>query len=152
MTGLWAHGSRRVNLYIWNFMPFSLFFCCWLFTLSADFKSIFGNCSYFNNDYDVCLISGSELKSVRMNHFDEVIDSLGAFGLYQRKVFVFVSIFEFMPAWAMLLPVFIGRTPDWWCQDNFPGKVIDIVSQWILKSVISLVCGISSQWYGKVNL
>lgn len=51
-----------------------------------------------------------------MGDFDEMIDSIGAFGPYQRQVFILVSVFETPAAWAMLLPIFSGASPNWWCE------------------------------------
>jgi len=50
--------------------------------------------------------------------FEAVIDSLGAFGPYQRQIFILVSAFETPAAWAMLLPLFSGAQPNWYCADN----------------------------------
>ena len=56
-----------------------------------------------------------------MNDFDALLHSLGAFGPYQRQIFILVSAFETPAAWAMLLPVFVGMKPDWSC--HMPGKI-----------------------------
>ncbi|CAH1796783.1 unnamed protein product [Owenia fusiformis] len=49
------------------------------------------------------------------NQFEDVIEQLGGFGPYQRRIFLLVSLFETPAAWAMLLPVFTGATPTWSC-------------------------------------
>ena len=48
--------------------------------------------------------------------FEDIIDSLGAFGHWQRVIFVLISLADFYGAFAMLLPVFTGATPRWLCQ------------------------------------
>jgi len=51
-----------------------------------------------------------------MGDFDEVLKYVGLFGPYQIQLFVLVNLFDFAAVWAMLLPVFSGATPDWWCE------------------------------------
>lgn len=41
--------------------------------------------------------------------FDDIIDDLGAFGHWQRVIFVLISIFDVYAAFAVLLPVFTGE-------------------------------------------
>lgn len=59
-----------------------------------------------------------------MNDFDRVIESLGGFGPYQRQVFILCNLMDTPAAWAMLLPIFIGAAPDWWCQLSHDGTFI----------------------------
>ena len=41
--------------------------------------------------------------------FDDIIDDIGGFGLWQLVIFVFISIFDILAAFAVLLPVFAGK-------------------------------------------
>ena len=47
--------------------------------------------------------------------FDDIIDDLGAFGHWQRVIFVLISIFDVYAAFAVLLPVFTGKIPKAMC-------------------------------------
>ncbi len=42
--------------------------------------------------------------------FDDIIDGLGAFGHWQRVIFVLISIFDVYSAFAMLVTVFTGKS------------------------------------------
>lgn len=50
-----------------------------------------------------------------MSEFESVLDGLGSFGPYQRRLFILVSLFETPTSWAMLLPVFTGASPGFRC-------------------------------------
>ena len=41
--------------------------------------------------------------------FDDIIDDIGGFGLWQLVIFVLISIFDILAAFAVLLPVFAGK-------------------------------------------
>ncbi len=49
------------------------------------------------------------------SEFEEVLSAIGDFGPFQICVFILVSMFETPAAWAIFLPVFIARKPDWMC-------------------------------------
>ncbi|KAK3097018.1 hypothetical protein FSP39_005624 [Pinctada imbricata] len=53
-----------------------------------------------------------------MSHYEKVLQDLGPFGPFQRRVFVLVSLFETPVAWAMLLPIFLGRKTSWKCESQ----------------------------------
>lgn len=46
---------------------------------------------------------------------EDLIDSLGSFGHWQRVIFVLISLADIYGAFAMMLPVFSGATPKWRC-------------------------------------
>ena len=41
--------------------------------------------------------------------FDDIIDDIGGFGLWQLVIFILISIFDILAAFAVLLPVFAGK-------------------------------------------
>lgn len=47
--------------------------------------------------------------------FDDAILELGAFGPWQRVIFLLVSLPDVFTAFAILLPVLISATPSWHC-------------------------------------
>ena len=52
-----------------------------------------------------------------MASFESVLEEIGEFGPYQIRAFVAVGLFEMPAAMAMLVPVFAGATPPWFCED-----------------------------------
>ncbi len=50
--------------------------------------------------------------------FDDLLDSIGEFGPWQRVIFVLISMADVIGAMAMLLPVFTGDTPRWSCMQH----------------------------------
>lgn len=52
------------------------------------------------------------------SEFEEIIEQIGAFGPYQVRVFILVSMFETPLAWAMLLPALTSAKPPWICHDD----------------------------------
>lgn len=57
-----------------------------------------------------------------MDDFDKVIDSVGSFGPFQMQVLLLCGLSDLPAAWAMLLPIFTGATPDWWCEIGYEGE------------------------------
>ena len=49
--------------------------------------------------------------------FEDIVDSLGSFGHWQRVIFVLISLADVFGAFAMMLPVFTGATPRWRCAE-----------------------------------
>ncbi|KAL5004057.1 hypothetical protein ScPMuIL_017513 [Solemya velum] len=50
-----------------------------------------------------------------MSEYEKILREIGAFGPYQVRVFILVSMFETPLAWAMLLPMLLNGAPDWSC-------------------------------------
>ena len=50
-----------------------------------------------------------------MTDFEDILDDVGTFGPFQVRLFVLVSLFETPAAWAIFLPVFIQKMPEWSC-------------------------------------
>ena len=53
--------------------------------------------------------------------FEDVVERLGSFGPYQCLVFFLISLADIFGAFAMLVPVFSGATPDWSCNSSESG-------------------------------
>lgn len=53
-----------------------------------------------------------------MSEYENILQEIGAFGPYQVRVFILVSMFETPLAWVMLLPLLVHGTPDWTCGVN----------------------------------
>ena len=49
--------------------------------------------------------------------FDDILDQVGAFGHWQRVIFVLISAMDIMGALAIIIPVYTGATPKWKCAD-----------------------------------
>ncbi len=50
------------------------------------------------------------------------MDEIGAFGHWQRVIFILISLADVHGALAMLIPVFIGATPEWSCNQLRDGR------------------------------
>ena len=56
--------------------------------------------------------------------FDSILEAIGTFGPRQRLIFFFISMAEFFGAFHMLLPVFVGAEPNWYCVP--PGGAMNV--------------------------
>ncbi|ELU17167.1 hypothetical protein CAPTEDRAFT_222145 [Capitella teleta] len=61
--------------------------------------------------------------SAAPKEFEDLIDSLGSFGHWQRVIFVLISAADVFGAFAMMLPVFTGATPNWSCRQFRHGNI-----------------------------
>ena len=47
--------------------------------------------------------------------FEDILDDIGAFGHWQRVIFVLISLADIQGAFAILSPVFVHAEPEWRC-------------------------------------
>ena len=47
--------------------------------------------------------------------FEDILDDIGAFGHWQRVIFVLISLADIQGAFAILSPVFVHAVPEWRC-------------------------------------
>ncbi|KAK3788267.1 hypothetical protein RRG08_027001 [Elysia crispata] len=52
-----------------------------------------------------------------MGEYENVLQQIRAFGPFQVRIFVLVSLFETPLAWAMLVPIFTAANPGFFCSD-----------------------------------
>ena len=50
-----------------------------------------------------------------MKHFEEILDDMGAFGHWQRVLFILISLADIHGAFVMLSPHYLNDTPSWTC-------------------------------------
>ena len=58
---------------------------------------------------------------------DEVFDEIGQFGRYQKKVFVWYTVYQMLASYFMMVVTFAGRTPQWHCgrDGDYTGSTTD---------------------------
>ena len=58
--------------------------------------------------------------------FEDIIDDLGAFGHWQRVIFVLICVADIFGAFSVLVPVFSGATPKWQCNTyEYEDSIVD---------------------------
>ena len=53
-----------------------------------------------------------------MASYDNIIDEIGGFGWWQLTILLVISIPDIFCAFALILPVFTGATPEFDCQST----------------------------------
>lgn len=100
-----SHCKRPLVFYARH--PFS-------FTLKC--TSLFANFALFRL---FCPSSFRIISTVSLSNemdFEEILTKIGEFGLYQRKLFLFILLpYSFLSAWFHILPYFMISAPDHWC-------------------------------------
>ena len=59
--------------------------------------------------------------------FDSILEKYGGFGGVQRRIFILISLADITGAFALILPIFVGATPKWYCTrfDGFNGSDVN---------------------------
>ena len=60
--------------------------------------------------YTLCFTDGKKTSS-----FDEIIQRIGAFGVWQGYIFITISLPDIWCAFSVMSTVFIGAVPEWNC-------------------------------------
>ena len=59
-----------------------------------------------------------------MEEYENVLQQIRAFGPFQGRIFVLVSLFETPLAWAMLVPIFTAANPGFFCSGDSHDDVL----------------------------
>ena len=50
--------------------------------------------------------------------YEGIIEDIGGFGRWQALIFILISVPDFLFAFTLILPVFVGAVPNWYCVDS----------------------------------